>query len=290
MVLDEPTAALSDHEIESLFKLLRRFREQGMGILYISHHLNEIFELADTVTVLRNGKVAGHGPIQDFTTADVIRLMIDRDLSSQYVKEPVEVGPEVLRTEGLTCRRIGIYDVSIIARAGEIVGLGGLMGSGRSELASLLFGAVRPDSGRVYVDGRGHLSRFGRPSRPAYTLFPRNGGSSGWCRWVDPLQHNPAVPEGLQPLGDSRYQAEHEPVEKLMRELRVKARRRRISGDAQRRKPAEGSGGQVAHHQVRPGIHLRRADAGNRRRGQDRGLPDDAQPCQGRRSDHPDLL
>lgn len=227
MVLDEPTAALSDHEIESLFKLLRRFREQSMGILYISHHLNEIFELADTVTVLRNGKVAGHGPIQDFTTADVIRLMIDRDLSSQYVKEPVEVGPEVLRTEGLTCRRIGIYDVSIIARAGEIVGLGGLMGSGRSELASLLFGAVRPDSGRVYVDGREVTPKSVRQAiKAGIYLVPEKRREFGLVP-VESILSNITLPflRDFSPWGIVGTKAEHEPVEKLMRELRVKARK-----------------------------------------------------------------
>jgi ribose transport system ATP-binding protein len=154
MVLDEPTAALSDRETQALFDLMRRFRKQGMALIFISHHLEEIFEMADRVTVLRNGKVAASRPITEFTTDGIIRLMIDRELGSQYVKREIPIGPEVLRAENLSCKKLGVDDISITARAGEIVGLGGLMGAGRTELAMLLFGAAKADSGTVYVDGQ----------------------------------------------------------------------------------------------------------------------------------------
>lgn len=154
MVLDEPTAALSDRETEALFALMRRFREQGMALIFISHHLEEIFEMADTVTVLRNGKVAESGPITSFTADEIIRLMIDRELGGQYIKREIPIGPEVLHAENLRCKKLGIDGVSITVRAGEIVGLGGLMGAGRTELAMLLFGAAKADSGTVYVDGQ----------------------------------------------------------------------------------------------------------------------------------------
>lgn len=154
MVLDEPTAALSDRETEALFALMRRFRKQGMALIFISHHLEEIFEMADRVTVLRNGKVAASRPITAFTPDEIIKLMIDRELGSQYIKREVSIGPEVLRAENLSCRKLGVDDISITVRAGEIVGLGGLMGAGRTELAMLLFGAAKADSGTVYVDGQ----------------------------------------------------------------------------------------------------------------------------------------
>jgi ribose transport system ATP-binding protein len=227
MVLDEPTAALSDREIECLFGLLRRFREQGIGIIYISHHLNEVFELADTVTVLRNGGVAGTGPVSGFTTGDVIRLMIDRDLSSQYVKEPVDIGNEVLRTEALTCRRIGVHDVSISVRAGEIVGLGGLMGAGRSELASLIFGAVRPDSGRVLVDGRDVTPKSVRQAiKAGIYLVPEKRREFGLVA-VESIMSNMTLPflRDFVRMGVVGTAAERGPVEKLMGELRVKARK-----------------------------------------------------------------
>lgn len=154
MVLDEPTAALSRREVESLLTLLQRLREQGIAVIYISHHLDEIFRIADTVTILRNGQVAATGPVGAFTPEQVIRFMIGRDPEQQYIKEPIEIGREVLRVEALTSAEAGITDVSLYARAGEVVGLGGLMGAGRSELASVLFGVTRADSGRIMVDGR----------------------------------------------------------------------------------------------------------------------------------------
>lgn len=227
MVLDEPTAALSDREIECLFGLLRHLRKQGIGIIYISHHLNEVFELADTVTVLRNGLVAGTGPVSGFTTASVIRLMIDRDLGSQYVKEPIEVGEEVLRTEGLTCRRIGVEDVSISARAGEIVGLGGLMGAGRSEVAALIFGATRPDSGRVFVDGRDVTPRSVRHAiKAGIYLVPEKRREFGLVA-AESVMSNMTLPflRNFVRYGMVGTAAERAPVEKLIGELRVKARK-----------------------------------------------------------------
>ncbi|MCR4424950.1 MAG: ATP-binding cassette domain-containing protein, partial [Firmicutes bacterium] len=116
MVLDEPTAPLSRHEVEALFSLLGRFRDRGIGIIYISHHLDEIFQIADTVTILRNGEVAATGPTSSFTKETMIRHMIDRDLKQQYVKETVEIGEEVLRVDNLTSSEAGITDVSISVR------------------------------------------------------------------------------------------------------------------------------------------------------------------------------
>lgn len=227
MVLDEPTAALSDQETESLFALLRQFRRQGIGIVYISHHLNEVFEIADTVTVLRNGQVAGSGPISQFTSTDVVRLMIDRDLGSQYVKETVPVGDEVLRVENLTCRRIGLENVSLTVRAGQIVGLGGLMGAGRSELASVIFGAARADSGRVYVDEKDVTPKsVSAAIKAGIYLVPEKRREYGLIP-CESVMANITLPflRDFTKWGMVGTSAEQTPVEGFMRDLRVKARR-----------------------------------------------------------------
>ncbi len=227
MVLDEPTAALSDHETESLFKLLHQFRRQGVGIVYISHHLNEVFEMADTVTVLRNGQVAGCGSVGQFTSTEIVRLMIDRDLGGQYVKEAVPVGAEVLRVENLTCSRIGLENISLSVRAGEIVGLGGLMGAGRSELASVIFGVARADSGRVYVDGKEATPKSVPAAiRAGIYLVPEKRREYGLIS-SESVMANISLPflRDFTKWGIVGTSAERAPVGTLMRDLKVKARR-----------------------------------------------------------------
>jgi rhamnose transport system ATP-binding protein len=153
LIMDEPTAALSGPEVERLFAVVRALREEGAAILFISHRLDEVFAICDTVTVMRDGAVVHDAPIADMTPDDMVRRMVGRELSALYPKQDAEVGDTVLSVQRLT--REGVFtDVSFEVRAGEVVALAGLVGAGRSEVARAIFGIDRPDAGQVEVDGK----------------------------------------------------------------------------------------------------------------------------------------
>ncbi|MBZ9992196.1 sugar ABC transporter ATP-binding protein [Mesorhizobium sp. BH1-1-4] len=153
IVLDEPTSSLSEHETAALFRILRKMRDDGIAIIYISHRLKEVLEIADEVTVLRDGSMIETRPIEGITAAQMIRLMVGREVSNVFPKSPAAIGKSVLRVE-----RIGdgtrFRDVSFDVRAGEILGLTGLVGAGRTEVARAIFGLSRLVEGTVSVNGR----------------------------------------------------------------------------------------------------------------------------------------
>lgn len=152
IVLDEPTSSLSEHEARSLFGIVRRMRENGIAVIYISHRLREVLDLADRVTVLRDGRHIETRPIEGMTPADMIRSMVGRDLADVFPKREVPIGETVLEARDLG--RTGEFDdISLTARAGEIVGLAGLVGAGRTEVARALFGLDPLDAGEVLIDG-----------------------------------------------------------------------------------------------------------------------------------------
>jgi ABC-type sugar transport system ATPase subunit len=152
VVLDEPTSSLSEHESQVLFDVVRRMRDRGISVIYISHRLREVLDIADDVTVLRDGHRIESRPVEGLTPADMIRLMVGRDLTEVFPKRHVELGETVLEVRGL--RRDGVFaDIDLDVRRGEIVGLAGLVGSGRTEVARALFGLDRADAGVVVVDG-----------------------------------------------------------------------------------------------------------------------------------------
>jgi rhamnose transport system ATP-binding protein len=153
LIMDEPTAALSGQEVERLFTVVRALREEGAAILFISHRLEEVFAICDTVTVMRDGAVVHDARIADMTPDDMVRRMVGRELSAMFPKQDAEVGSTLLSVHRLT--REGVFfDVSFEVRAGEIVALAGLVGAGRSEVARAIFGVDKPDAGHVEVDGR----------------------------------------------------------------------------------------------------------------------------------------
>ncbi|WP_075741761.1 MULTISPECIES: sugar ABC transporter ATP-binding protein [Actinoalloteichus] len=152
VVMDEPTAALADHEVELLYSLVRRLIERGIGILYISHRMREIFDLSDRVTVLKDGRRTACRPTDEVTADDLIRLMVGRELGDYYPDraEPADLGPVRLRLRGAGNARL--RDIDLAVRAGEIVGVAGLQGSGRSSLAHAVFGADPFTRGEMTLD------------------------------------------------------------------------------------------------------------------------------------------
>ena len=153
IVMDEPSATLTDHELRALFDLIKGLRRQGIGLIYISHRLEEVFEIGSRLTVMRDGEYIGTHNVCDLNRDDIIRMMVGRELKDEFPKEIFTPGAELMRVERLA--RTGAFkDVSFNLRAGEIVGLTGLVGAGRTEVARAIFGADKIDGGQVYLDGK----------------------------------------------------------------------------------------------------------------------------------------
>ena len=153
IVLDEPTSSLSEHEAQNLFEVLRSMRKSGIAVLYISHRLREVLDIADEVTVLRDGALVKTCPVEGLTAADMIRLMVGREVDDLFPKVNVPIGERVLEVEGISDGDL-VHDASLHVHAGEIVGLTGLVGSGRTELAHALFGLAPRTAGRLRVMGK----------------------------------------------------------------------------------------------------------------------------------------
>ncbi len=169
IVMDEPTAALTAGEVQHLLVMIRDLKAQGLGIIYISHRLDEIFDVADRVMVLRDGQCVGTEEIGDVSRDRLIEMMVGRPIDSEFPKHAATAGAERLRVEHL-CRGEAVRDVSFNVRAGEILGFAGLAGAGRTETMRLIFGADRPDGGRIFVNGRETTIRG-----------PRDAISNGIC-------------------------------------------------------------------------------------------------------------
>jgi len=152
IIMDEPTSAIGAREIEKLFSTIRRLKAAGKGIIYISHKMDEIFDIADTITILRDGRIVEGGPAADFDRERLIRNMIGRKIDTEYVKNNVPRNELALEVRGFT-RNGEFSDINLSVRRGEILGIFGLMGAGRTEFLNALYGVTRADSGSVYLGG-----------------------------------------------------------------------------------------------------------------------------------------
>jgi rhamnose transport system ATP-binding protein len=151
LIMDEPTASLAERETEHLFKVIAELRAQGAGVIYISHRLEELFRIADRVTVLRDGETVATRAMNEVDQAELIHLMVGRELTAVFPKREVKISETVLEIRNLSSRAAGIHNVSLSVRAGEILGLTGLVGAGRTELARVLFGLLPSDNGSVFL-------------------------------------------------------------------------------------------------------------------------------------------
>jgi rhamnose transport system ATP-binding protein len=154
VIMDEPTASLTNKEQHLLFKVVRGLRESGVGVIYISHRLEEIFALANRVTVLRDGESVATNPVDGLTEEQMIRLMVGREVSAIYPPAEGEAGETLLSVRKLCCAESGVAGVDLDVRAGEIVALAGLVGAGRTELARVLFGITPADGGEIFLHGK----------------------------------------------------------------------------------------------------------------------------------------
>jgi len=153
VIMDEPTAAISRHETEALFAAIRTLRDRGVAIVFISHKMDEVFRIADRVTVLRDGRHVATSPAAELSEERLIALMVGRELAGMPGRGSVPPGESVLSVAGLT-RHGAFRDITFEVRRGEVLGLAGLMGAGRTEVVSAIFGLTPADSGRITVKGR----------------------------------------------------------------------------------------------------------------------------------------
>jgi rhamnose transport system ATP-binding protein len=193
LVMDEPTAALSAREVEDLFGIMRQLRAQGVAILFISHRFEEIFDIADRVTVLRDGTHILTKPVGELGQAETISAMVGREMSALFPKQEAVIGPVVLEVRGLT--RAGEFrDVSFQVHRGEILGFAGLVGAGRTEVARAIFGISQPEAGTILLDGQ--EVRFAAPTdamRHRIAYVPEDRYQHGLVREF-PIASNVTMP------------------------------------------------------------------------------------------------
>jgi ribose transport system ATP-binding protein len=224
LVMDEPTSALTSREVAQLFGLIERLAARGVAIVYITHRLDEVFRIGHRITVLRDGRYVTTRAIGDVTIPELVRLMANRDLTEHFPKIRTPRGPELLRVEHVS-RRGTLSDVNLSLHAGEVVGIAGLLGAGRTELARMIFGADRYDEGRVLVDGR--AVRFRGPADAiacGIGLLPEDRKAQGLVAGLT-VARNIALPHGrrLSRLGVLPRRSEAALARPIVDELRVKA-------------------------------------------------------------------
>ena len=152
LILDEPTSSLNKYESEHLFANVRRLQKSGVATIFISHHMGEIFSVAEKVTVLRDGKFIGAWDIRELNENSLVHHMVGREITEVFPKTQVEIGEEILRAEHIS---VGskVNDVSLSLHKGEILGISGLVGAGRTELVKAIFGAIKKTKGEIYIAG-----------------------------------------------------------------------------------------------------------------------------------------
>ena len=272
LIFDEPTAYLTRQEAAQLFALIRRLKAKGVTIVYISHRLEEVFQLADRVTILRDGQLVSTQRVAETNEEKLITGMIARSIEQVHYKETIPFGAEILRTENLTGK--GFEDVSIRVRAGEVIGLYGLIGAGRSEFVQSLFGRFPKTGGQIFWNGQPvdhpqgkgcdlarHRARTRKPARSGSLPEPRGR-----------TQHQPAhlqAPDEFHRHQPLRRGGRRRPADQRCADQDRLARRSGV--EPLRRQPAEDRRWQMAEPWG-PALHLRRTNSWCRRRHESRNL------------------
>ena len=180
IVFDEPTSSLTEEEVEHLFRIIHMLKEQGCAIIYISHKMAEILRISDDVTIMRDGKWIATRPAKELTMDEIIRLMVGRELTNRYPPKTNEIGDPLLTVEHLSGEYSNLRDVSFTARRGEIIGVAGLDGSGRSSLLACLYGSATRHSGTLVLDGKPIRNRSPRESiRNGFALLTEERRATG---------------------------------------------------------------------------------------------------------------
>ncbi len=225
LIMDEPTAALSRRESEDLYEIVRNLKAKGTSVLLISHRFEDMFKLADRVTVLRDGRYIGTWPVEDVSAEQLVKHMVGRDIGQFYPKKHTARGEELLRVSSLT--RTGYFaDVSFTLHAGEILGLTGLVGAGRTEVVEAICGVSRPTSGKIFVQGKeASIPGPGAALRLGIGLLPEDRQKHGLLLpWA--ISRNITLPamDRIVHRGLLSQKKENDQADRLIRLLAVKAR------------------------------------------------------------------
>lgn len=222
IIMDEPSATLTNNELETLFMLLERLKASGITIIYISHRLDEIFRIADMVTVMRDGKHIETMPVKDTDRQGLIALMVGRTLTNEYPKEEVPIGEVVFEAKNLSSK--AVKDISFQLHKGEILGIGGLVGAGRTEVLRLIFGADQKTAGDMYVggkkvEGKGILNAI----RNGIGLVPEERKKSGLILGAQ-VRHNisSVALKSISPYRIINAHKEEEMAQRMIHELSIK--------------------------------------------------------------------
>lgn len=223
LILDEPTTALTNEEADSLFRVLDTIKAQGTAILYVSHRLEEIYRISDKITVFRDGKLVGCELTADLPQEKLISMMVGRELLNMYPKKQIKLGEVVLEVRQLS-RRDVVQDISLQIRTGEILGIGGLVGAGRTELVRILAGVDKADSGEIVLGGRQlRLRDVSDAIKNGIVLVPEDRKRSGLLTELS-ITHNTTLPtvQKLQRFFRIQSKKEQAEVEGVVKKLSIK--------------------------------------------------------------------
>ena len=292
LIMDEPTASLSAHEVGQLFKLIRDLRAQGVAILFVSHRIEEVFEIADKVTVFRDGRLISTRPRAEATPRKAIADMVGREMGLLQPRPPTPKGELLLSVRGLS--RDGVFDdMNFDLHRGEVLGFAGLIGAGRTDVGLALFGIEPATSGTIVLNGKPisvKSPREGMDLGIAYVSEDRRQLGLSLPMSISANITLPILRRYLNRFGLIRNAMERATAEAFRKRLSIRTLvRRPCRRQALRRQPAEGDAEQMAEHQA-VGADPRRADARHRRRRQGRGSRHDRRAGRGRHRHHPDLL
>ena len=221
LIFDEPTSSLSEAETHEVFKIVRTLRERGTGVIYITHRMDELRSVGDNVTILRDGDTVHSESLATLSTGDMIRYMVGREVAALYERKAVKPGDELLRIHNLSSPP-HVRDVSLSIRAGEIVGMAGLVGAGRTELCRAIFGLDQPSAGQIWVGGKQVAIQHPQDAvRNGIALVPEDRQKTGLARGL-PISTNVTMAGIPAKYGVIRHAAEREMTAKAIERLRIR--------------------------------------------------------------------
>ena len=225
LVLDEPTSSLTEQEVEHLFRIINMLRDRGCGIIYISHKMEEILRISDDITVMRDGTHVLTAPASEMTMDRIIRLMVGRDLTNRFPPKTNKPGETILEVKGLSAKYSHIKDVSFNVRRGEVLGIAGLAGAGRTEVLECLFGIAAKDSGRFFLKGKEVFNRNARESiKNGFALLTEERRATGIFGILD-INENTTISNLKDYLAGGIYlknSARKKDTDKMIKAMKVK--------------------------------------------------------------------